>query len=149
MCWGLQSGNLHHCLGSSSTSSAPRLQVVYVDSLSGRFQDSSIARRLSVTVLYSALLAYQLAVAINLLACIMVLCAYFEVGAAGRCGWPGGGQAGPPGGLGSGHWQAGGRAGGFALDLEAWCGGPRQQLGAGRRREACRLGCRKGGVGEL
>ncbi|KAG2437193.1 hypothetical protein HXX76_005857 [Chlamydomonas incerta] len=53
-------------------------KVVYVDSLSGRFQDSSIARRLSVTVLYSALLAYQLAVAINLLACIMVLCAYFE-----------------------------------------------------------------------
>ncbi|KAG2441335.1 hypothetical protein HYH02_009928 [Chlamydomonas schloesseri] len=53
-------------------------KVVYMDSLSGRFQDSSIARRMSVTVLYSALLAYQLAVAINLLACVMVLCAYFE-----------------------------------------------------------------------
>ncbi|KXZ51053.1 hypothetical protein GPECTOR_14g4 [Gonium pectorale] len=53
-------------------------KMVYMDSLSGRFQDSAIARYLSVTVLYSIFLAYQLAVAINLLACIMVLCAYFE-----------------------------------------------------------------------
>ncbi|KAG2485159.1 hypothetical protein HYH03_016049 [Edaphochlamys debaryana] len=53
-------------------------RVVYMDSLSGRFQDSAVSRRLSVTFIYSLFLAYQLAVAINLLACIMVLCAYFE-----------------------------------------------------------------------
>ncbi|GLC41424.1 hypothetical protein PLESTM_001194500 [Pleodorina starrii] len=53
-------------------------KVVYMDSLSGRFQDSWKSRWLSVTLLYSIFLAYQLAVAINLFACIMVLCAYFE-----------------------------------------------------------------------
>ncbi|GIL81507.1 hypothetical protein Vretimale_1000 [Volvox reticuliferus] len=53
-------------------------KVVYMDSLSGRFQDTWLARVFSVTGLYSMFLAYQLAVAINLFACIMVLCAYFE-----------------------------------------------------------------------
>ncbi len=57
--------------------------MVYMDSLSGRFQDSALARYLSVTIVYSVFLCYQLAVAINLLACIMVLCAYFEVCTAG------------------------------------------------------------------
>ncbi|GLI60958.1 hypothetical protein VaNZ11_003210 [Volvox africanus] len=53
-------------------------KVVYTDSLSGRFQDIWLARKLSVTGLYSMFLAYLLAVLINLFACIMVLCAYFE-----------------------------------------------------------------------
>ncbi|GIL62146.1 hypothetical protein Vafri_16417 [Volvox africanus] len=53
-------------------------EVVYTDYLSGRFQDLWLARKLSVTGLYSMFLAYQLAVLINLFACIMVICAYFE-----------------------------------------------------------------------
>lgn len=64
---------------------APRIpspahrQVVYLDSMSGRVRDSALAQRLSVTVVYSLLLGYQLAVAINLFACAMVMCAYFQV----------------------------------------------------------------------
>ncbi|GFR48402.1 hypothetical protein Agub_g10296 [Astrephomene gubernaculifera] len=53
-------------------------RVVYMDALSGSFQDSAVGRYLSVTVIHSVFLAYQLAVVINLLACGMVLCAYFE-----------------------------------------------------------------------
>ncbi len=59
--------------------------MIYLDSLSGRVRDSALARRLSVTVVYSLLLAYQLLVALNLLACAMILCAYFQVvGREGR-----------------------------------------------------------------
>lgn len=62
-------------------------QVIYLDSMSGRVRDSALARRLSVTVVYCLLLAYQLLVALNLLACALVLCAYFQVvGHTGREG---------------------------------------------------------------